>query len=105
MSGTYMLGAAATGAGDSFYMPEDGETTFQASGTTTAGSGAATIAIQVSNDASNWITAGTITLTLGTSATTDGFALAAKWKHSRANVTALSGTGAAVSVYGKGLTK
>lgn len=98
-----MLSAVATGAGPTFNLPEDGLQTFQASGTTTSGAGAATIVIQVSNDNSNWITAGTITLTLGTSATTDGFALSANWKHVRANLTAISGTGAAVTVFANDL--
>lgn len=103
MAGTTMLEAVATGAGASFKLPESGVTTFQASGTTSAGAGAATIVIQVSNDDDNWITAGTITLTLGTSATSDGFAFAGNWDKARANVTAISGTGAAVLVFGKDL--
>jgi hypothetical protein len=84
-------------------MPE-AKTTFQASGATTSGAGAATVVIQVSNDNSNWITAGTITLTLGTSETSDGFAFDAHWEHVRANVTAISGTGAYVSVFAKNLS-
>ena len=71
--------------------------TIQASGSTTAGSGSATIVIEVSNDDTNWITAGTITLTLGTTSTTDGFTTDAPWKYIRARVTALSGTGASVT--------
>jgi hypothetical protein len=104
MAGTSMLDAAiATGAGAAFDLPNTGTTTFQAYGTTSAGAGAATIVIQVSNDDDNWITAGTITLTLGTSATTDGFAFAGNWDRVRANVTAISGTNASVSVVSKDL--
>lgn len=104
MAGTTMLDAViTTGAGAEFKLPESGITTFQAHGTTSAGAGAATIVIQVSNDDDNWITAGTITLTLGTSATSDGFAFAGNWGSARANVTAISGTGAAVSAFGKDL--
>jgi hypothetical protein len=76
--------------------------TFQAVGSTTAGSGAATVIIQVSNDGVNYLTMGTITLTLGTSETTDGFAVINNWNFYRANLSAVSGTGAAVSVYMKG---
>jgi len=80
--------------------------TFQAKGTTSAGVGSATIKIQVSNEfapgvgdtSTDWIDAGTITLTLGTAQTSDGFALDAAWKWVRANITALSGATATVSV-------
>ena len=41
---------------------------------------------------------GTITLTLGTSSTSDGFAALAAWGFVRCNVTTLTGTGATVSV-------
>lgn len=50
---------------------------------------AATVQIQVSNDKSNWILAGTVTLA---GAGTDGFTTDASWKYIRANVTANSGT-------------
>lgn len=92
-------GVTATGAVPVVATCAASGTTFQAFGTTTAGSGAATVVIQVSNDGANWIDLGTITLTLGTSATTDGFAALAAWAFVRANVTAISGTGASVSVY------
>jgi hypothetical protein len=73
--------------------------TFQAWGTTTAGAGAATINIEGSNHTSApWITLGTITLVLGTTAVTDGFVVSAPWLYTRANVTAISGTGASVTV-------
>jgi hypothetical protein len=70
--------------------------TFQA---TVSGTGAvtATVLIQCSNDGTNWLTLGTITLT-GTTSATDGFASAAPWAFVRANVTARTGTGAAVTV-------
>lgn len=72
---------------------------FQAYGSTSAGSGAATIVIQVSNvdtDAA-YINMGTISLTLGTTVTADGFASDAPWKYVRAKVTAISGTNASVN--------
>jgi hypothetical protein len=58
--------------------------------------------IEVSNDGVNYITMGTITLTLGTSVTSDGFAVANSYEYYRANVSAISGTGANVTVYMKG---
>jgi len=77
--------------------------TFQSHGTTSAGAGAATIKIQVSNvstptEDGHWIEAGDVSLTLGTTRTASGFALNAAWRWVRANVTAISGTNATVSV-------
>lgn len=77
---------------------------FQAVGRTTAGAGAATVNIEVSNldnptiDA-HWLVGMTITLTLGTTDVSDGQHFNAKWKFVRARVTAISGTGASVDVY------
>ena len=75
---------------------------FQAVGTTSAGAGATTVVIEVSNDGTNYINLGTITLTLGTAATSDGFACSNTWEYFRARVTAISGTNATVTVYMKG---
>lgn len=74
--------------------------TFQAYGTTSAGAGAAVILIQGSNVdvTANFITIGTIGLTLGTSSTSDGFTTTAPWKYVRAKVSSISGTNATVSV-------
>lgn len=72
--------------------------TVQALGNTTSGTGTASIDIQVSNNGDNWLTLSTISLTLGTTVTTDGFANTAPWGYFRANVTTLTGTGAKVTV-------
>lgn len=93
-----MDSATSTGAGDWKYK-DSPHATFQA---TVAGTGAveATVDIEVSNDKVNVIdtVAGTITLS-GTTSHSDGFTTQhAPWKYVRANVTAISGTGAAVSV-------
>lgn len=100
----------ATGAGGRVRL-NGGKHTFMAAGETSASTGAATIAIQVTNidspdhdavsgdDHGYWITAGTITLTLGTTVTSDGFALDAGWKYARVWVSAISGTDATVNVY------
>lgn len=93
-----LTAATATGAGDS-YTPWGKDFTIQASGATSAGAGAATIVIQVSNDTSlAWQTMGTITLTLSTTASVDSFGSALPWKFVRANITAISGTDATVTV-------
>jgi hypothetical protein len=75
-----------------------GRITAEAYGTTTSGSGAASVTIEVSNNNSTWQTAGTIGLTLGTTQTSDGFVIDAPWLYVRANVASISGTGAKVSV-------
>ena len=93
-----LTAATATGAGSAFGPFESASTTFQAAGATSAGSGAATVKIQVSNDGMNWIDLGTITLTLSSTSSSDGFAAFAAWAYVRANVTAISGTNAAVTV-------
>jgi hypothetical protein len=92
-------GLTATGATPRIFK-DSPYATFQATGTTTASTGAATIKIQGSNldDANSYVDLGTITLTLGTTLTADGFATSAPWKYVRANVTAISGTGASVNV-------
>ncbi|MCK5235814.1 MAG: hypothetical protein KAR06_02420 [Deltaproteobacteria bacterium] len=58
----------------------------------------ATVIIYVSNTggSDDWIEAGTITLS-GTTSDADGFAMNAKWAYLKANVSAISGTGAAVT--------
>ena len=73
-----------------------GDKAFQA---VVSGTGAvtATVVIQCSNDNVNFIDLGTITLT-GTTTATDGFAASAAWAFHRAKVTAVSGTGAVVTV-------
>lgn len=70
---------------------------FQATGTTTSGTGAATVAIQVSANNTDWLSLGTISLSLSTTAATDGFAATGNWPYVRSNVTAISGTGAKVT--------
>jgi hypothetical protein len=61
------------------------------------GAVSATVIIQYSNDSIGWIDGATITLT-GTDTATDGFATEAAWVYARANLTALIGTNAAVTV-------
>lgn len=100
-----LSGATATGAG-SAKNPYCTDRTFHAYGATSAGSGAATIVIEASNKdtpatatRADWVTLGTIVLTLSTTQSGDGFASQARWRHVRAYVTAISGTGANVSVW------
>lgn len=98
-------GATATGVGaNTVFAGPYG--TFQCYGTTTAGAGASVITIEVSNvvdpatgTSVDWVTAGTITLTLATTQSTDGFAVQSSWRWARAKVTSISGTGASVSCF------
>lgn len=62
------------------------------------GSGAvsASVFIEVSNDESQWLALGTITLS-GTNNASDGFAYAARWKVVRARIASISGAGANVT--------
>ena len=99
-TGSLLSNATATGAGASAGPAGAGRKTFQA---TVAGTGSvyATIDIEVSNDNSNWMTMGTITLS-GTTSATDGFVSDEPWAYHRANVTAISGTSATVNVIATG---
>ena len=108
MAQILLSNATGTGAGTA-WRPRDTSAyatyayhSFQAVGNTSTSTGAATVLIQVSNDGANFFTLGTITLTLGTAATSDGFAVANTYEYYRANLSAVSGTGATVSVYMKG---
>lgn len=100
-----LTAATTTGAGNGTKLNQNGRQTFQAivSGTGAVG---ATVAIEVSDDTGGtggfprtgtWMTLATITLS-GTTRTSDGFAEDAAWLFYRANLTAISGTGASVDV-------
>lgn len=86
-----------TGAGIGFDCNE-AKRTFQAfvDGT---GAVTATVQVEVSNDNIHWCEteAGEIELA-GTSTSSDGFTIDAPWRFARGNVTAISGTGAAVTL-------
>ena len=72
--------------------------TVQVKGSTTSGTGAATVVVEVSNNAAwPFLTAGTLSLTLGTTATSDGLVINADWLLVRVRISAISGTGAKVS--------
>jgi hypothetical protein len=102
---TVILADATTTATSAVFKPQTHNRSYQVYGATSSGSGSATVVIEVSSIESpvnstnvDWITMGTVTLTLGTTRTSDGFVSTAAWRNVRARVTAISGTGAAVSV-------
>jgi len=73
--------------------------TYQAWGATSTGTGSAVVAVQGSNNGGlSWDTIGTITLTLGTTVTSDSFTSYDRYPQVRGNVTTLTGTGAVVSL-------
>lgn len=97
--------ATATGRGEKHFVGDRGRRSFQARGTTSAGAGAASIDIQVTNVAvptessdAQWLTAMTISLTLGTTETCDGNGIDRPWRWVRAKVASISGTNASVTV-------
>lgn len=94
-----LLDAATTTATGDQKEPWHTNRTFEAYGTTSSGSGAAAILIEVRNsEASSWHTMATISLTLASSVSGDGFASSAAWRYVRARVSSISGTGASVYV-------
>lgn len=98
-SNTLLNAVTVTGAGPVRYLassPGDANRTYQAT-VTGSGTVSATVVIQASDDGVGWVTLGTITLS-GTSPQTDGFASTAPWIEVRGDVTAISGTGAAVTL-------
>lgn len=95
---TLLNGVISTTTGSTYDAGPEGITgrTFVAN---VAGTGAvtATVLVQVSNNNSHWITLATITLS-GTTSADDGFVADESWQYVRGKVTAISGTGAAVTL-------
>ena len=91
-----LLDKTTTGAGSSSGPAPSGRKSFQVivNGT---GVVSATVDIEVSNNNSNFFAMTTVAVT-GTTTANDGFATDAPWRYYRANVTAIAGTGAKVSV-------
>lgn len=87
--------ATATGAGETIRL-KNGPKTIQAYVVGTGAVGA-TVKVQVCNIPGQWLDLGTITLS-GTTSATDGTSWVVPWAFCRANCTAISGTGAALTV-------
>lgn len=86
-----------TGATDAV-LPLGNIKTFHGFGNTSAGVGASTIDIEVSNDGTNFVVVDTLSLTLGTAVVSDSYANSDAWKYVRGNVKTISGTDAKVSL-------
>lgn len=94
-----LLTSATTTTSSDAVEPWHTNRTFEAYGATSAGAGAATVVIEVRNsENADWKTMATISLTLSTSTSGDGYASSAAWRYVRARISAISGTGATVSV-------
>lgn len=89
--------ATATGTGPVVALGDDTGSTFQVWGSTSSGAGAALVDIDVSNDGVNFVYAGSITLTLGTTSVSDALPVTANYAFGRANVRSISGTGATLN--------
>jgi hypothetical protein len=99
MNTTIFTAKLTTGASSAVRPENFGHTNilFQASGTTSVSTGSATVKLQGSNDGTNWVDIGSISLTLGTAATSDKIATVENWTFIRGNVTAITGTGASIN--------
>ena len=80
------------------HNPRSKDRTFELVGQTSAGAGAASVDVEVSNDGVNWINLANISLTLSTTTSSDGTASSAAWRFVRGNVASISGTGASVDL-------
>jgi len=95
---TLLDAVTATGAGTAAELPA-ADATFQCIANGTSGAFSATVNVEVSNDNTNWETAITFSMSgTATTADTAGDNIAAPWKYIRGNVTAISGTGANVTL-------
>jgi len=95
---TTLQNAATTVVAGSSTAAPAGRKTFQAFGTVSTSTGAATINIEGSNNGTNWDVIGTFSLTLGTAAVSDSFTSDDRYAFVRSNVTAISGTAASVTI-------
>lgn len=95
--GSRLLNTTTTGGGDAVARLSDDAFTVQATVTGT-GAVSATVVVEASNDATNWLLLATITLS-GTTSASDGAVFGAAWDMVRARCTAISGTGATVTAH------
>lgn len=92
---TLLNGVTATGAGQWMQLP-GGAKTFHGHMTVTSGAGTATVAIEGTNN-TGWIAQNLATLSLTDTADQSFTSNYASYLYYRANLTALTGTGAAVT--------
>lgn len=95
---TLLNAVTVAGAGTKEFAPAKGRRSIQVKGSTSAGAGTATVLLEVSNDRVNWAIAVTLSLVLGTTETSDQNTIDNSFAFVRGNVTALTGTGAKVTL-------
>ena len=92
---------SSTGAQSTVDWMPRGKKNFVAYGTTTSASGTATIRVEGSTGAGEWVSVGEITIALSATIDAtqpDGFAVEANFPLWRGKVTAIAGTGASVNL-------
>ena len=94
----FVIAGGASQTGTAIPLPS-GRASFQAVANGSSGAFAATVAIMVSMDNTNWETHGTLSLSgTATTAASDGFATDEPWAFVRADVSGFSGTGGTCDV-------
>lgn len=93
---TMLDDVTTTATGSAIKFPLGTRKTFHATGETSAGAGAATIGIEVSSDGTNYVEVDELSLTLGTTTTSDYYETEAAWLYMRGKVKTISGTDATV---------
>ncbi len=97
---TILLNEVITAVGEGGKVtPWSRKKTFQLIGWTSAGAGATTVGVQVSNDGTNWVEVDELALTLGTSVTSDTYEQDSTWKYVRGDVKTISGTDGTVTLF------
>lgn len=94
---TLLSGVIVTGD-SSTSQPISSNKVFHLTGFTSAGAGAASVTVEGSLDNVNFVVLDTLTLTLGTSITSDSGVDIAPWKYLKANVGSISGTDGEVTL-------
>ena len=89
---TTLLQSTTVGEGNA-HQPWGSKKTFQLVGVMSSSTGTGVVDIEVSNDGTNFIVLGTVTLALTTTASTDGFFIDNNWKYVRGNVKTLTTDG------------
>lgn len=97
---TLLSGATGTGASATVITNKFNAICFHVFGSTSAGAGSATVKVEVSNDGTNYFQIKSFSLTLVTTVSSDAYELpiTARYLYIRGNVTAISGTGAQVTL-------
>jgi hypothetical protein len=97
LMGALVSAATATGAVAAKVPDHAGLKSFHAVLTGGGGTLTCTVKVEASNDGTNWVALGTITLS-GTTGVNDAFSSETPWIYYRGNVTAITGTSASLTL-------